>query len=156
MEDNELEELSTGAAVYIQGFVIGFCLLIVGLIALFMPFHRLNFGGYLNLLLILGAIMLFAMLPLVYSDVYLSSDSIVIKKIIGTKRRPISDFKALNATILPFACYIEFQDGKKVYFSLTPSEIVKNITGSDIIKNLRSRIEDRIGKLKKSPLPGEI
>jgi hypothetical protein len=146
MKNEDLEELSTGASVYLQGFMIGFCLLMAALTALFIPFRRLDFEGYLAVFLIFSALVLFAMLPLIYSDVYLSGDSIVIKKIIGTKRRPISDFKALDATILPFACYIEFQDGKRVYFSLTPSEIVKNITGSDIIKNLRCRIEDRISK----------
>ena len=105
MKNEDLEELSTGASVYLQGFMIGFCLLMAALTALFIPFRRLDFEGYLAVFLIFSALVLFAMLPLIYSDVYLSGDSIVIKKIIGTKRRPISDFKALDATILPFACY---------------------------------------------------
>jgi len=156
MINEDLEELSTGASVYLQGFMLCLCLLMAALIALFIPFRRLDFDGYLAWLSILAALILFAMLPLIYSDVYLSNDNIVMKKIIGTKRRPVSDFKAIKATILPFACYIEFQDGKKVYFSLTPSEIIGNITGSDIIKNLRTRIEQRVDKLQKPPLPGDL
>ncbi len=146
MEDKELEELSTGAAVYIQGFAMAFCLLMIAVIAFIMPFRSLDFEGYLFLFLVFSLLILFALIPLIYSDIYLSGSNVVMKKIFGTKRRPVSDFKAINSAILPFAWYIEFKDGKKVYFSLTPMEMVKNFFGADIIKKLGVRIEERMTK----------
>ncbi|MDB4903202.1 MAG: hypothetical protein JWQ63_2483 [Mucilaginibacter sp.] len=143
MEDKELKEVSGGASVYVQGFMMFFCIIFITIIILIIPFRLLDFDGVCFVVLLIAAAVLFAVLPLIYSDIYLSGNTLIMKKIIGTKRKPISDFNAIDLTILPFVCYIEFKDGKKVYFSLTPNEIIKNFMGTDVVKPLRVLLEER-------------
>ena len=143
MEEKELEEISTGAAVYLQGFALAICTLIGAVIIGLIDFRHLDFDAACFQFIILGVLALFAMLPLLYSDVYVSESDIIIKKITGTKRRSILEYKEVGSTVFFNAYYIKFADNTRFYFALGSIDRQKDIFGSCVLKALSSKLEER-------------
>jgi len=126
--EEQLEEISGGAAVVLQAFVLFF----IGPFFLFMIYLvlRVNFG-LATVSVTLVVIVLFATLlklALSSADLYFSRDIIVVKKIFGTKRIPVINYKTINEAFMPNKYYVEFNDGSKVYFTLKTNDLFKRIT----------------------------
>ncbi len=66
-----------------------------------------------------------------YSDVYLTNDLIISKKLFSTKRKRRNEIKNITEAFRPFTYKIEFIDGKKISFLSTLFDNFKHILSSD-------------------------
>ena len=126
--EEQLEEISGGAAVALQAFMLFF----VGPFFLFMIYLvlRVNFG-LATVSVVLVVTVLFVVLfklALSSADLYFSGDMIVVKKIFSIKRIPITNYKTIDEAFMPSKYYVEFNDGSKVYFTLKTNDFFKRIT----------------------------
>jgi len=126
--EEQLEEISGGAAVAVQAFVLFF----LAPFFLFMIYLvlRINFG-LATVSVVLVVTVLFVVLfklALSSADLYFSGDMIVVKKIFSIKRIPITNYKTIDEAFMPSKYYVEFNDGSKVYFTLKTNDFFKRIT----------------------------
>jgi hypothetical protein len=148
MEDRQLEEISGGAAVASQAiiifFVIPFLLFLAYLVL------RVNVSlPVISVIVVMFALAGFGLMQtLSYADVYFCGNILVIKKITGTVRRPVSDYKTIEEGFRTSTYYIEFNDGTKVYFTLKTIDLLKRVTnsGTDVAKIFIERFEEKKGK----------
>ncbi len=134
----KLEKVSGGYAVMGQAMLLLFLLPITSL--LFFVILTKNFSSEGMTFLAFVMVIAFLMLRLMfsYADIYLSQGIIVMKKLFGVRKSPVSDYKRIEKALLPFTYYIEFENGKKVYFSTLLSEIWETATSSDPDRGLKA------------------
>ncbi|GHM98875.1 hypothetical protein WSM22_03650 [Cytophagales bacterium WSM2-2] len=92
--------------------------------------------GLIFLAVVTGVVILIFKNAISYADVSIEGRSLLIEKFFFVRKKSVDEFKLINSAILPFTYYIEFTDGKKVYFFLRYSEIFKQFFGSDSDKFL--------------------
>jgi hypothetical protein len=68
---------------------------------------------------------------LFYGDIYLTNNIVTVKKITGSKERSISEVKSIKKSLIPFVYYIEFLNTQKVYFTIKPTDVLKQIVSMD-------------------------
>lgn len=146
MENTELEEISGGAAVASQAF--GF-FIVVPLLLFFswIVIHTSQDLSWIYFVVPIIAVMAFILKQsLSYADLFFYGDNIVIKKITGQSTRPISDYKTIEEAFLAFTYYIEFKDGKKVYFKLKTIEALSRLvnSGSDVADSLKQKFDAKL------------
>lgn len=140
----KLEKVSGGYAVMGQAMVLLFLLPIVALLFYVILTKNRSSDGMIFLAFVLIIAFLILRLMFSYADIYLSQGTIVMKKLLGSRRIPIVDYKRIEKALLPFTYYIEFENGRKVYFSTLLSEIWETATSSDPdsgLKTVRLRFE---------------
>lgn len=145
MENNDLEEISGGAAVFIQIATAVFIVPILILLA-YLIFHKgIQVERTLFILAIVGVLLLGIRNTLSFADIYFSGNDIVIKKITGVTKRPIATYKTIEEGLRAGTYYIEFKDGSKVYFTLKTGELLKRIThsGTELATGLIEKFEER-------------
>ena len=78
-----------------------------------------------------------------YADLFFYGDNIVIKKITGQSTRPITDYKTIDEAFSAFTYYVEFNDGKKVYFKLKTKEALSRFvnSGPDVADSLKQKFD---------------
>ena len=112
------DRLSEFSMVLKQGIIFS-CLMI----SLSIFFYLLVIGSA-NSGILLGMIVLSFLLlinfKLYYScaDVYVSSKSIILKKLFGEKIISISDIQSVEVAVLQYYYFVRFKDGSKVYFKI--------------------------------------
>jgi hypothetical protein len=144
MQKEKLEEVSGGAAVALQAFVMFFITPFFLLIAYFLLKVPFTVGVALFLLIIICVDILLIRYSMRYGDIYINNNAIVIKKIIGTKNKPITDYKSVEEALLPNDYIITFVDGTKVYFKLKAKDFLNRLnSGSDISKIIMERFNER-------------
>jgi len=126
--EEQLEEISGGAAVAMQAFVLFF----IGPFFLFMIYLvlRVNFSLVTVSVALIVIALFAALIKLAFSsaDLYFSGNVIVVKRIFNTKTIPLTSYKTIEEAFLPSKYYIEFNDGSKVYFTLKTNDLFKRIT----------------------------
>jgi hypothetical protein len=135
------EQISGGYIVLVQWLIFLFGMPFIAFICYLLVDSRIEKDGKYFLCAIILVVFLMLKYILIYGDIYLSGENVIIKKNIGVKTKHISQIKSLDEALVPFTYYIEFKDNKKVYFRLKPKDILKRITSadSDILENLRSK-----------------
>lgn len=136
------ERISTGYTVFIQGVIISFCVLLVLVIALIIN-KDLDETAWIFLCCIFIFILIIVKRLMSFADLYLSSDYIIYRRIIGEKKRLISEIKAVNEGFLPFNYYIEFNDGKRIYFQLKPKDMLRRLGDSNktVLNNFKKKLD---------------
>ena len=112
------DRLSEFSMVLKQGII--FTCLMISLSTVFYLFVK----DVRNLVILLAMIVLSLLLlinfKLYYScaDVYVSSKSIILKKLFGEKIISISDIQSVEVAVLQYYYFVCFKDGSKVYFKI--------------------------------------
>lgn len=95
-------------------------------------------GGVLFLFFFISIIAFFLWKVFSYADIYLSDDSLVIKKIFSTKKKNIAEIKEVDKALMPFTYYLIFEDKLKIYFTSNASDILKQFFSIDSNKGLNT------------------
>lgn len=134
------EQISTGYTVIIQGIILSFSVLLV-IVAAFLINKDLDKTAWVILCCVFIFILIIIVKLMSFADLYLSSDHIIYRRIIGEKKRHISDVKSINEGFLPFNYYIEFFDGRKIYFQLKPRDMLQRLGDSHqtVLNNLKKK-----------------
>src|SRR5689334_13701425 len=118
------EQLSAGYTVILQGVICSFLAIFLGLIIFIFKDVKLDETPWLLLMFIIIFILVAIIRLLSFADVYISNGHIMYKKITGIKSRPLSEIKGVYEGILPHNYYVEFIEGKRVYFQLKPGDLL--------------------------------
>lgn len=141
------EQISTGYTVILQGIIVSFVVLLLIGIGFLLRNTTLDSTAWIVLCFIIAFIAIALWRLLSFADIYVFSEQMIIyKKIIGVRRRPLSEIRSVNEGILPFNYYIEFKDDKKVYFQLKPDDMLKRLISSDadsVLDSLKKRLNQR-------------
>jgi hypothetical protein len=138
------EKISGSSAVLMQGLIYLFCAPFIVILVYFIFNSIISPDGKLFLAIILIAIILIMRIALLYGDIYLSQEKLIIKKILGSKAVPLSQVAAVDEGLLPFVYYIKLKNNKKIYFQLKPKDIFKGIINSEsnaTLNSLRSKLK---------------
>ena len=113
----------------------------VGILVFFVPLLSfLSYGIIINNFSINGLSFLFVFISVTslvlwhvfsYSDVYVSNDLIVAKKLFTTKCKKRSEVKQVTKAIRPFTYRVKFIDGEKIIFMSTVSDTFKQLLSLD-------------------------
>ncbi len=139
----EHEPLSAGNNVIGQGLIIAFIVLFYTMIGFLFGDLQFDFETFLILVFIFSVGVFIIGRILSFADVYVSPEHIICKKIIGTKKIPLSNIKTVKQALSPFTYSLEFHDGKKVFFQLKPGDMSKrfeNLGDEAIIQDLKRKL----------------
>ncbi|MGV8878482.1 MAG: hypothetical protein ACOH2A_05580 [Sphingobacteriaceae bacterium] len=137
------ERISTGYTVILQAIVGSFVILLLAAIAFLLKNKSLDATAWIIICCIIIFIIILVWQLFSFADVYVSSDKLIYKKIIGIKNKPLSFIKSVKEGLLPFNYYIEFMDNKRVYFQLKPRDMLKRYSSSNadsVTKSLKKRL----------------
>jgi len=147
-EDNELEEISGGAAVASQVFVLFFITPLFISITYLLIHTAVKYGISVGIVVFIAVVIsvLFFIVNSSYknADIYFSGEYIVIKKLFSTIKKPIISYKSIGESFLPNKYYIEFNNHKKVYFYLKMPDLLKRVTDTDVSQIISTRFEEKI------------
>ena len=112
------DRLSEFSMVLKQGII--FTCLMISLSTVFYLFVKDGRNLVILLAMIVLSLLLLINFKLYYScaDVYVSSKSIILKKLFGEKIISISDIQSVEVTVLQYYYFVRFKDGSKVYFKI--------------------------------------
>ena len=101
-----------------QGII--FTCLMISLSTVFYLFVKDGRNLVILLAMIVLSLLLLINFKLYYScaDVYVSSKSIILKKLFGEKIISISDIQSVEVAVLQYYYFVRFKDGSKVYFKI--------------------------------------
>lgn len=138
------ERISTGYTVILQGVVGSFVVLLLATIGFLLRNTTLDATAWTIMCCIIIFIIILVWQLFSFADVYVSSDQIIYKKIIGIKNKPLSFIRSVNEGLLPFNYYIEFMDNKRVYFQLKPGDMLKRFSrhnAASVLDSLKKRLK---------------
>ncbi len=138
------EQISTGYTVILQGVIGSFIVLLLAMIGFLLRNTTLDTTAWIIMCCIIIFIIVLFWRLFSFADVYVSSDQITYKKIIGIKSEPLSAIKSINEGLFSFNYYIEFKDGKKVYFQLKPGDMLKRFTSPNadsVLDSLKKKLK---------------
>ncbi len=123
--------ISSGSAVAAQAMTILFFTPFTLLVAYIIISKRFDLQGIL--ILTIEILIAFVVIrgSLTYADIYIDDNSIISKKIIGSKTRTFSEVRSLNKAIVPTVYRIDFNDNKRVYFMMNLSDVFKQLTNNE-------------------------
>jgi len=112
------DRLSEFSMVLKQGII--FTCLMISLSTVFYLFVKDGRNLVILLAMIVLSLLLLINFKLYYScaDVYVSSKSIILKKLFGEKIISISDIQSVEVAVLQYYYFVRFKDGSKVYFKI--------------------------------------
>ena len=130
------KKISGGYARVAQVMLISFFMPFISFLAYTILTKNLTLEGVLFLFIFCALIALIIRHGFSYADIYVSDDSLIIKKIFITKSRYIKEIKEIDKALIPFTYYIRFDDNFKVSFFSETTDIFKQLVGSDTDRGL--------------------
>jgi hypothetical protein len=125
------EKISGNSAVMVQALLLFFFIPFILFVSYIIITKSLDATG----ICIIGVLLTVAFFAITgslsYGDIYVDDNKIIVKKIIGSKVKNISEVRSFKKAIIPTIYYVEFTDDKKVYFTIKISDVFKQIFSID-------------------------
>jgi hypothetical protein len=125
------ERISGNSAVAVQGILMFFLIPFVLFVSYIIISKSFDTPGFCILITLIVVIFIIIKGSLFYGDIYLTNNIVTVKKITGSKERSISEVKSIKKSLIPFVYYIEFLNTQKVYFTIKPTDVLKQIVSMD-------------------------
>jgi hypothetical protein len=110
------EDISFGSARILQLMTLMFFISFVSFATYIILTKNPTLGGFVFILCCFVAGWLFIYQTMLYGDLTIDDEKLIVKKITYSKAYQLTDIKIVDEALLRYTFYIEFENSKKIYF----------------------------------------
>ena len=139
----KMEKISGGFARVGQFVLLAFFIPFISFLSYVIIRKNFGFDGISVLTAFIVLILFITWKAFSYGDIFISNNSLVIKKCFSNKHIPMKEVKEIDRAMLPNTYYLKLEDASKVFFFSKTSEIFKQLIKSgpnNYLRSLRERI----------------